>query len=98
MSLTKIAEDIRVINETGRRRTTQCFHKLTKADRQSIASNEAFLKHIYAKSFMKYDYKVLGDQKNQFFVLYGELEILKSKALELKTFFQKEPPGLTGKI
>ncbi|CAI2380192.1 unnamed protein product [Moneuplotes crassus] len=86
------AEDIKVINETGMRRTFQCFHRSGIKKFRNMKSNPILLKHMYAKNFMKYDLKVLGSQKEQFFILYGELEIFKKKALILKAFFQRTPP------
>ena len=57
-----------------------------------MKSNIALLKHIYAKPFMKYESKVLSGQKEQFFILYGELEIFKKKVNILNNFFARDPP------
>jgi hypothetical protein len=52
-----------------------------------MESNSVLLKHIYAKPFMRYDKLVLSSVKDQFFVVYGELVILKQKVHNLISFF-----------
>jgi len=46
-----------------------------------------YRRHLYAKSFMKYDNRVLRSVKDQFFIIYEELLILKRKLLKFINFF-----------
>lgn len=63
------------------------IRQLKSKKRRDMESNSVLLKHIYAKPFMKYDKLVLSSVKDQFFVLYGELIILKHKVHNLLSFF-----------
>jgi len=86
-----LAKSIQEINETGMRSTGQCFHRGNLSnEKKNMKGNLALLKHIYAKSFMKYDHKVMSRIKEQFFIIYGELEIFKKKVATLNNFFSRD--------